>query len=117
MTIEWEPMPWSDGGGVILVANVGGLELQAWEEPDGVGWRVERRALLAGGSIREGADGRAVFDLDDMTVGDVENIVDRSRWIRAAQSAALGAACRIVREDATALQRLAAELSRAAATA
>lgn len=117
MGIEWEPMPWSDGGGVILVANVGGLELQTWEEPDGVGWRVERGQMLAGGSIREGADGRAVFEPAGSTVLSVENIVDRSRWIRAAQSAALCAACRIVREDATALQRLAAELSRAAGVA
>ena len=117
MTVRWDSMPCMDTDGRILVAEVRDLDLQAWEAPDGVAWSVQRAGvLLADGCIRE-VDGRAVYEPADSTVGDVENVVDRSRWLRAAQSLALGAACRIVREDALALQRLAAELSHAAATA
>lgn len=113
MAIEWASVPCM--GGRILAVAVHDLDLQAWETPDGVAWSVQRDGqMLAGGSVRE-VDGRVAYEPVDSTFGNVENIVDRSRWIRAAQSLALNEAARIVREDALALQRLAAELSHAAA--
>ena len=116
MKIQWQSIPSMTRR--IFVVEVCGLDLQAWEDDEGAAWSVQRAGeMLAKGCMSGTLPSSVVFEPAHAVPRNVENAVNRDRWIRAVQSIALDAASRIVQDEASALQSLVVELSRAAAQA